>query len=424
MARLAAAMIALLPFHAFVTVWASTFVGHYMLLRLWKELLLAILVLAGLCLLGVRPDLRRKFFGDRLVLLTAAYLALIGIFALFGLYGTVSRKALADGLLLDSRFLFFFLVTWLVTQDHDLIVRLWKQLLLIPAAAVVGLATLQYTLLPHDFLRHFGYGPTTISPTETVDQQEAYTRVQSTLRGANPFGAYLVMVMATLGALVLRRKWWPYAGGFALSCLALFFTFSRSAWLGTLLALCIVIWLNLQSVQLRRILLLSGAAFVLVAASVGYGLRNDDHFQNVFFHTSSHSRSAHSSNQGHAAALTGGLSDIVHQPLGVGLGSAGPASVFNPAPARIAENYFIQIGQELGVVGLGLFIAINVYIGSRLWRGRESALHVTLLASLVGITVVNLLSHAWTDDTLAYIWWGLAGAAVASTPSSASKKSE
>jgi hypothetical protein len=36
-----------------------------------------------------------------------------------------------------------------------------------------------------------------------------------------------------------------------------------------------------------------------------------------------------------------------------------------------------------------------------------------LLASLAGITFVNLLSHAWTDDTLAYLWWGLAGIALA-----------
>jgi hypothetical protein len=36
-----------------------------------------------------------------------------------------------------------------------------------------------------------------------------------------------------------------------------------------------------------------------------------------------------------------------------------------------------------------------------------------LLASLAGIIFVNLLSHAWTDDTLAYLWWGLTGIALA-----------
>jgi hypothetical protein len=50
----------------------------------------------------------------------------------------------------------------------------------------------------------------------------------------------------------------------------------------------------------------------------------------------------------------------------------------------------------------------------------QSRLALVLFASLIGITVVNLLSHAWTDDTLAYVWWGFAGIALAA-PQPASK---
>jgi hypothetical protein len=35
------------------------------------------------------------------------------------------------------------------------------------------------------------------------------------------------------------------------------------------------------------------------------------------------------------------------------------------------------------------------------------------LASLIGISVINLVSHAWMDDTLSLLWWGLAGIALA-----------
>jgi len=38
-----------------------------------------------------------------------------------------------------------------------------------------------------------------------------------------------------------------------------------------------------------------------------------------------------------------------------------------------------------------------------------------LLASLIGLIFVNLVSHAWADDTLAYVWWGLAGIALSQT---------
>ncbi|HSH18546.1 MAG TPA: hypothetical protein VK978_04110, partial [Candidatus Saccharimonadales bacterium] len=135
--------------------------------------------------------------------------------------------------------------------------------------------------------------------------------------------------------------------------------------------------------------------------------------QNIFFHTNEHSRSAESSNAGHVAAVRNGSADMVQAPLGSGTGTAGPASVYNQAPARIAENYYIQIGQEVGVLGLALFLAINVLVVRRLWALRQSStLAVVLLASFLGITIINLLMHAWTDDTLAYLWWGFAGAAV------------
>ena len=60
-----------------------------------------------------------------------------------------------------------------------------------------------------------------------------------------------------------------------------------------------------------------------------------------------------------------------------------------------------------------LFVAICVLVGRELWRHRSEQLAKILLASLVGITFVNLLSHAWTDDTLSYLWWGLAGICLA-----------
>jgi hypothetical protein len=104
----------------------------------------------------------------------------------------------------------------------------------------------------------------------------------------------------------------------------------------------------------------------------------------------------------------------VHDPFGRGPGSAGPASEHNDKPARISENYFLQIGQEAGWLGLGLFAAITILVGKTLWDKREDQLAMIMLVSLIGLTFVNLLLHAWADDTLAYVWWGMAGVAVGS----------
>ena len=105
---------------------------------------------------------------------------------------------------------------------------------------------------------------------------------------------------------------------------------------------------------------------------------------------------------------------MLREPLGQGPGTAGPASFRNDNPARISENYFIQIGQEVGILGLLLFVAINIGIARELWVRRDQLLSLVLLTSLAGLTLVNLISHAWADDTLGLIFWGLAGIAIAS----------
>jgi uncharacterized membrane protein YuzA (DUF378 family) len=42
----------------------------------------------------------------------------------------------------------------------------------------------------------------------------------------------------------------------------------------------------------------------------------------------------------------------------------------------------------------------------------DDDLAAALLAGLIGLTFVNMLSHAWADDTLSYLFWGLTGIAL------------
>lgn len=423
MAYISAVIIALMPFHAFLSIRAASLIGveYYTVVRLWKEVVLTMLSAGIIYLFVTQPRLRAAFRRERLTGLIGIYmlLLLIGGLVTYNLDG-VSAKAMAYGLLLDIRYLVFFVITWTITRYDDLLVRAWKRLILIPAAVVVGFATLQYSVLPADFLKYFGYGPETIAPSATVDQKAAYQRVQSTLRGANPFGAYLVLVLSAVGALLLstgrsaRTSQLKLAVLYVLSLLALFFTFSRSAWIGAAASTGLLIWLSLRSARTRQGLVIAGCAGLLAFAAAGYGLRDNNQFQNVFFHTNEDSLAAESSNSQRLRAMTTGLEDIVQTPLGSGTGTAGPASVYNDlGETRISENYYVQVGQEAGIVGMALFIAINVLVGLRLWQKRQNQLALVLLVSLVGISLVNMLSHAWTDDTLAYVWWGLAGAAIA-----------
>ena len=142
-------------------------------------------------------------------------------------------------------------------------------------------------------------------------------------------------------------------------------------------------------------------------------VRNNQTAQYTLFHTSSTSTSPNSPNAVRASALQNAWRDTTHQPLGRGPGTAGPASQHNDHKARIAENYYLQIGQEVGVLGIAVFVAMNGLIARQLWYRRADMLARVLLASLAGISVINLVSHAWADDTLSLLWWGLAGVALA-----------
>jgi len=279
---------------------------------------------------------------------------------------------------------------------------------------VVVFGLLQTFVLPLNFLSNFGYSPETIAPYETVDEKLDYVRIQSTLRGANPLGAYLILVVGALVVLLARRKASPklrvYGIAFLVASLVVALaTFSRSAYIGIVAAAAVAVWLVARNAIAKKwfVVVLVGAT--LLAGSLFVLLRDNDRFENTFFHTDEHSTSLSSSNASRLTAMIWGAEDAISEPFGRGPGTAGPASAHNVQSARIAENYYLQIAQEVGWLGLGLFAAVNALVARELWRKRTGALARTLLVGLVGITLVNLLSHAWTDDTLALVWWALAG---------------
>lgn len=413
-ASVTAAMIILLPFHAFLTVWLSSLVGHYTILRLWKELLLTGLAVIATYLLICDRSLRKHFLGSRLNQAMLAYIALTLIWGFAALLmDKVSAKALGYGLIVNLRFLVFFLVVWVAAVKSPKAFTAWSKWLWWPLAVVVGFGLVQYFVLPYDFLKHFGYGDQTIFPYETINHDVQRLRIFSTLRGANPLGAYLVLTLSLLAVYWQKQmKTWQtvlLAAGIG----ALFMTFSRSAWIGLVLSTVVVAWATLKSRKAKQRSLLVTAGSVVVLVCLGALLRHNTTLQDYLFHTNDKSTISVSSNEGHASALKAGIHDVATEPLGRGPGSAGPASAYNDGKVRIAENYFIQIGQETGWVGLFLFLLINLYLARELWQRRQDKLALGLFAALVGLTFVNLLSHAWADDTLAYLFWGLAAVALA-----------
>ena len=420
-AYLIVTVLAGVPFFGLLTVWGSTLVGHYAVLRLWDDVLL--LVLLGIVCWWLLKDreLLTWFTHSLLVRLIFAYAALsllLGFIALTK--GEVTGKALAYGLLVNLRFLVWFLAVLLTARRAPFLRQYWPRLLLVPAAVVVVFAVLQFAVLPHNFLSHFGYNAaTTIAPIETINHNARYIRVQSTLRGANPLGAYLVIILSALGVLFLygRRKLVCLTFGIV-ALAALFASGSRSAWIGTALSFFTIAWLRLETLRGRVLLGAVGLAVVILALGGYLLLKNNVSLQNEILHTQPHSAVTITSNGAHANATENGIKDVINQPLGDGPGTAGPASIYNGKhPARIAENYYVQVAQETGWIGMALFLSIIVLVAIELYeQSSASRLALIMFAGFIGVAFVNLLSHAWADDTLAYVWWGFAAIALAALP--------
>lgn len=407
-------ILVLLPFHAFLTTWAGSNFGNLDAWRIWKELIIFASTPLGIYVAWRTPAVRTWLLRSWLPRLIFVYILLsliLGAFAL--MQDRVNGSALTYAWLSNLRYLGFFLLIIGVSARSSVMRRYWPYAVGIPAAIVIVFGLIQ-PALPYDFLRHFGYGPETIPAFQTVDNKLEYQRIQSTLRGANPLGAYLVLITALLAGAWKSLPVTIWVKVLALAALggALILTFSRSAYLGAFTAVATVVFASVVSRKVRRYLGMALIGAMLIGAGAVVALRNNDTVQNIFFHSDETSQSSASSNTGRAAALSSGARDIVSEPLGRGPGTAGPASFRNDEQPRIAENYFLQIGQETGWLGLGLFVAINILLGRALWILRRDKMALGLFAGLLGLTVVNMLSHAWADDTLGLLFWGLAGLVV------------
>lgn len=418
-----AAVLALVPFHALLTVFGASLVGNYDLLRLWKEVLLLGLMPVAAVMIWRTPGSWQRlrsgqlFAGRWLMWAILAYVVLhIGLGLLALAKGQVNSQALLYAWVVNLRPLLIFVLALIIASHSHWLRRHWRPLLLLPAAGVIAFGLLQTFVLPIDYLANFGYSKATIEPYETVDEKLDYIRVQSTMRGSNPLGAYLIVVLGALAVLLRRERNWRHIGGGLLlvgGVAVLAATYSRSAYIGSVVTLLAVLVLAMRSQRQRRWLAVGVALAALVVATAFATLRENDRFENTFFHTNEHSRSADSSNDVRMLALQSGVQDVVTEPFGRGPGTAGPASVHNSGQVRIAENYYLQIGQETGWLGLGLLLSILVMLARRLWRLRSDPLARILLVSLAGISIVNVVQHAWADDTLALVWWGFAGIALA-----------
>lgn len=385
----------------------------HLVIKSWKEILMLGLIPLA-CITVTKRGMWKSLAGDWIFRLVVAYALLHGLLFIVSSYDFVQRLA---GLAIDLRYILFFALVYVLVKAIPQYRSLFAYVGTAGAFLVVGFATLQF-FLPPDILAHLGYSQQTIMPYLTVDRNPDYVRVNSTLRGPNPLGAYAGIVLALLVAAAVRLRDRlnsnTMLGGiilFVCSLVALWLSYSRSAAIGAAVAIGIVLGVTvLRKLSKKAWIISSVVLFALLGALLAG--RDSSFVSNVLLHENPSGGSSVSSNDGHAESLRDGALRLVSQPFGAGIGSTGSASLSGPAPV-IIENQFFFIAHEAGWLGIILFVAIFVAIMIRLWKKRADWLALGVFASGVGLSIIGILLPVWADDTVSVVWWGLAATVLA-----------
>lgn len=398
-----------MPFHIFLSQWLSTYTGYLDFWKVAKDVVLVFGIILTVGLIYISRGFKDRSFW--------LFSGLAGLYFLLHLLIWQVNPDTADEPALlatayNCRLLGFAILGWgagLLSKKH-IKPRQIFQVVIAVSTIVCIFGIIQYNL-PKDFMEHFGYSlERGVKPNFFIDDKPDLPRIMSTLRDPNSLGAYLILPITLLVGAWLKkpRLRMLLSGLLLLHFLALLLTFGRGAWLGALLAVSLItIWHfkdKTKSFVKKYWPALLAGLFVII---LGVFLLRDQYFvQNVVFHSDENTQLTDSNNL-RLIFMREGLEQIADQPWGYGPGTAGLVSI-QTDKVVLTENYFIQIGHEIGLLGLGLLIYLMYFIISRLYRV-NSLYSRSLIASFFGITVCAMLLLIWSNEAVAAQWWILAG---------------
>lgn len=418
-------LLAYMPLHIFLSTWLGTSFGLLDILKNAKDV---VLVVGFLCVVtaGVKNINWKQFFASKIVWLITLY-CLLNI--LLGIVKRTDQDAEILGVVYGTRFFVFFLYGALLAQLVDAKKLLKQAVITVLSVAflVLTFGVVQYVLLPNNALTHVGYSRANgVLPAFFIDEKPDLERVMSTLRDPNSFGSYVIIIGTLVIAAAGIKKSKQYlqlptitAGRFnviallmhALVGLCLWFSFSRSAWIGFIASLVAYFMLAQYAfikAHIKKIVPIA-VLLILLALLPLYTFRNSYLVQNVLLHRDQ-STVLEDPNQLRVRFWQESIDAINNNPWGYGPGTAGLPSIRNNVQGTVlTENYYLQIGYEIGIAGIALFLSICALVGYSLYQLRGNKIARALLASFTGLVVTNFLVHIWANEAVAFTWWGLAG---------------
>lgn len=314
-------------------------------------------------------------------------------------YGQASVVQGLMGLLYNFEGLFALLLLWLVPPDRT--ERKWLLRTVVAALGVLGVVAALESFIGNELWQWSGFTP-------VQHFAGPVPQLRSLLSGPNLLAALLVVSAGLLlRAAPSKLNWALLVGSGALLGL----TYSRSAWIAVaVVGLGYMLYAGLTEKSWTRKAARSSRAVVLgmaVLASAAIG---------AFMHNASaedlilHQQSTELHAEAGAGALAG--RSIPERLFGDGVGTAGAASIRAGEP-QVAESWYLQLVQEIGVIGLALYLVLMLLTVKSLFDRHEPVL--AWLA--VGLMVQALFLHTWSDGHLLnVVFWLFVGLALVAAP--------
>jgi hypothetical protein len=415
----------------------------------WKEILLAV----GLLRAGVDAarDRRLPFRPGAVDLLALAFAAVVVVYALVPqstLGGQAGHKAVALGLRHDLVPVGAYLLGRSLLLRRDDLRRLaWTLLVVAASVAAVGLADVYAVSIGwwrtngviDYFHRQLGYdyhgtGVRTEPGGGVYGLPENFIynvggdkpflrRLVSTFLSPLASGyLFVVALLVTFAALRLRALTVVLS---AVVAAGLLWTFSRSSLVALAVGLTV-----LTLVRRSHLALLAPVAVIAVAVAwahlfphvgpTGRFTKVDVAYQQALGKNGPAAYSATSASEpslhSHWVSLKDGVRTMAHHPEGYGLGNVGQTASRTGTPLKAGESNYTELGVELGVLGVLLWILWNLALFAGLVRaGRDDPWAAGMAAAFAAVLALAVQTDVIGDPWVAYCVWGLGGALLART---------
>lgn len=395
-----------LVFHApMVTVWNDNIGAYNTIFRAWKEILVVILAAISLPAL-IKKISTNKITRSKILLSVAFYVFLTLLIATT----TYSGVATIMGARINLVPIMLLIIGF--SLDKKYLIQYKKTILVL--GLLVAISIFAQLVLPRHWFIFDTIGSDSFKVANIQDSNVA--RLHGILSGPLQASSYLVLWFG-LWLFYFKKHNTASVSAMLLGVLAIYLTYSRAALSGV--AVIILFYLSkktkISSAKITAITL-AGIISLVVFGAIALNYKP---LSLIVFHAPPEKALTESSTSDHFKYPYRAARLLIKNPVGYGLGSAGPASWFSKKPL-MTENYYLQISLEIGALGLAAILVFFWQIAKGLDRNKE----LGLLAAFLALSAMSFLLHTWTDTATVWTFWLLAGTSLGPTIFDRQQKSQ